>query len=87
MNISDLFVVAMGLITVFVVLILIIALCYLLSLISRSHKENEAVAAPVPESDNAISNRGELDAAVSAAIAEYSETDASAIRILSMKKI
>ena len=49
------FVVVMGLVTVFVVLILIIGLCWL--------------------------------AAVSAAIAEASGTDASAIRILSVKKL
>lgn len=83
---QDWFVVVMGLCTVFIVLILIIGLCYLLALACRgSEKKTEESAAPV--SDTAIPNRAELAAAVSAAIAEYSGTDASAIRILSIKKL
>ena len=80
------FVVVMGLVTVFVVLILIIGLCYLLALICRE-KEQQPEAVPAPVSNETIPNRAELVAAVSAAIAEYSGTDASAIRILSIKKI
>ena len=82
------FVVIMGIGTVFAVLILIIGLCWLVGLLSRSRKEEpKAEAAPAPAAPTAIANRAELSAAVAAAIAEYSGTEASAIRILSIKKI
>lgn len=80
------FVVVMGIVTVFLVLGLIIALCYVLGLICRSKKEDqepETVSTPAA----AIENRSELAAAVSAAIAEYSGSDAPAFRIVSIKKI
>ena len=80
------FVVVMGISTVFVVLILIIGLCYLLALACKE-KESKAEAVANSVSEEAIPNRAEFVAAVSAAIAEYSGTDASAIRILSIKKI
>lgn len=81
------FVVVMGIGTVFAVLILIIALCWLLGLACRgtAKKEEPQAAATAPES--AIPNRAEFLAAVSAAIAEASGTDAAAIRILSVKKL
>lgn len=82
------FVVVMGIGTVFVVLVLIIALCYLLGLICRAGtKEDQAAQSPVSDAPAAIPNRAELAAAIAAAVAEYSGTDASAIRILSIKKI
>ncbi len=83
------FVVVMGMGTVFVVLILIIALCYLLGLACRAGAKEEKSAAQVPASTapTAIPNRAELAAAIAAAVAEYSGTDASAIRILSIKKL
>ena len=80
------FVVVMGLGTVFVALILIIGLCWLMGLLLRDRKGAEKVEAQ-PAAPAAISNRGELVAAIAAAVAEYSGTDASAIRILSIKKI
>ncbi len=80
------FVVVMGVVTVFVVLVLIIGLCYLLALACKE-KEVKNETAPAPVSNETIPNRAELVAAVSVAIAEYSGTDASAIRILSIKKI
>lgn len=83
---QDWFVVVMGLCTVFIVLILIIGLCYLLALVCKG-KETKAEEAAVPVSDTTIPNRAELVAAVSAAIAEYSGTDMSAIRVLSIKKL
>ena len=80
------FVVVMGIVTVFAVLVLIIGLCYILGLICRSKKaEKEQEAVPAPAST--IVYRGELAAAVSAAIAEYSGSDAPAFRIVSIKKI
>lgn len=82
------FVVVMGIGTVFAVLILIIALCWLLGLACKGtakKEEPQVAAATAPES--AIPNRAEFLAAVSAAIAEASGTDAAAIRILSVKKL
>lgn len=84
------FVVVMGLCTVFVVLTLIILLCMLLAKICQMGGKKEDVvpapaAAPAPAST--IPNRAEFVAAVSAAIAEASGTDASAIRIVSIKKL
>ena len=80
------FVILMGVATVFIALVLIIGLCYLLALLCKEKEpKNETASAPV--SQETIPNRAEFVAAVSAAIAEYSGTDASAIRILSIKKI
>ena len=83
------FVVVMGIATVFVVLVLIIALCYLLGLVCRTGKKEDAPvpATTVPAAPAAIPNRAELAAAIAAAVAEHSGTDASAIRILSIKKL
>ena len=78
------FVVVMGVGTVFVVLVLIIGLCYLLGLICR---ERKAVTAAPAKVETAIPNRAELVAVLSAAVAEYSGTDASALRIVSIKKL
>ena len=79
-------VIVMGIGTVFVVLTLIIALCYLLGMLCRDRKE-EAQPTPAARTETEIPNRAELVAALSAAIAEYSGTDASAFRIVSIKKI
>ena len=84
------FVVVMGLCTVFVVLILIIVLCWLLGLVCKALGKKETAEAPkvAPALDDAsIPNRPQFVAAVSAAIAEASGTDASALRILSIKKL
>ncbi len=80
------FVVVMGIVTVFVVLTLIIALCYLLGMLCRDRKE-ETQPEPTAHAEAQIPNRAELVAALSVAIAEYSGTDASALRIVSIKKI
>lgn len=89
MQINNLFVVAMGLGTVFVVLTLIIVLCYLLGKLCNigDKKAETAEAAPAPADSTAIANPAELAAAVAVAIAEYSNTDAAALRILSIKKV
>lgn len=82
------FVVVMGLATVFVVLTLIIVLCKLLGVICQSLTKKSAPEKEESHVDEtAIPNRAEFVAAVSAAIAEASGTDASAIRILSVKKL
>ena len=83
-------VVVMGLGTGFVVRSLIIGLGWLLGLACRGgskEEELQAAAAAAPAQESSIPNRAEFLAAVSAAIAEASGTDASAIRILSVKKL
>lgn len=82
------FVVVMGLGVVFAVLVLIIGMCWLVGLLCREKKETQDAPAPTaPAAPAAIANRGALAAAVAAAVAEYSGTEASAIRIVSIKKI
>lgn len=90
---SNLFVVLMGISTVFFGLICIIFLSSIMSKVMMSMGKNEAAAAPVaaaaaPAAQNtAIPNRQAMIAAIAAAIAEDLGTDASGIRILSVKKI
>ena len=83
------FVVVMGIGAVFAVLILIIGMCWLIGLLCREKKpaETAAPAPTVPVAPATIANRGELAAAIAAAVSEFSGTDASAIRIVSIKKI
>lgn len=86
-----LYVVLMGLGVVFTGLICIIIICSIMSRICRifekkSDKEPSAVSNSF-ESNDKIENRGELVAAISAAIAEEEGKDISSIRILSLKKI
>ena len=77
MDYSSVFVVLMGMGTVFFGLICLIVLT---SIMGRILGREAAPAAPEP-------NRQELVAAVSAAIAEELGTDITGIRILSMKKV
>ena len=88
-EVSNLFVVCLGIGVVFLGLICIVILCKILSAIvnlgQNKIKTQPTVAtatAPKP-----IENRQEIIAAVSAAVAEELGTDISAIRILSFKKI
>ena len=94
------FVVAMGMCTVFVGLVVLIVLCNLLgricSILEKVEQKMEPVqqaataAAPVTAAapaDGGIVNRQEFIAAVSAVIAEEMGTDVSAIRVLSVKKV
>lgn len=94
MEISNSFVVVLGVSVVFLGLICIIVLCKILSAICQlSEKKNSgatkgaAVANATPVVSQPIENRQELIAAISAALAEELGTDVSAIRILSFKKI
>ena len=90
-EISNLFVVVMGLVTVFVGLICIILLCYLMSYVVRQIDKKKpaapAVEEPAAAAPQAIENRGELVAAISAAVAEELGKDVSGIRILSIKRL
>lgn len=83
------FVVCMGLGTVFVGLICIILICKIMSLFFAGKKEKQTEIKPQvkPASGENPENREEIIAAVSAAVAEFSGTDANAIRVLSFKKL
>ena len=82
---SNLFVLCLGLGTVFFGLICIIFICKIMSAVLAGLSKKPTVAAPAAPA--AIPNRQEFIAAVSAAIAEEMGTDVSKIRILSVKKI
>lgn len=91
---ENLFVVVMGVGTVFIGLICIILLCKIIGLLGKTSNKNtdaaNAVAAASAANTTAalpIQNKQEIIAAVSAVIAEELGTDISAIRILSFKKI
>ena len=91
-EISNAFVVVLGIGTVFVGLICIIILCKIVGLFCGSAKKGEntpavSTANTAPTANQPIQNKQEIIAAVSAAVAEELGTDVSAIRILSFKKI
>ncbi|MBO5321322.1 MAG: OadG family protein [Clostridia bacterium] len=89
-EISNLFVVGLGIGVVFVGLICIVILCKIVSafcMIGQKDKPKDTPPAPVVATNEPIQNRQEIIAAVSAAIAEELGTDISAIRILSFKKL
>ncbi len=98
-EISNVFVVLMGVGTVFVGLICIVILCMVVGLFCRlGEKKGKAEQAPVQNVQAPVSTanaaadlspekRREMIAAVSAALAEEMGTDISAIRIHSFKKI
>ena len=88
-DVSNSFVILMGIGTVFFGLICIVVLSYVMSALCRG-KANAPVAAAttaVPAAVESIPNRQAMIAAISAAIAEDLGTDLSGIRILSVKKI
>ena len=83
MDYSSAFVCLMGMGTVFFGLICIVALCYAMSAVCRRTERRKTAHAVQAETGD----RGELVAAVSAALAEELGTDISGIRILSLKKL
>lgn len=94
MELSNTFVILMGLGTVFFGLICIILLCYIMSYFVQKIAKPTPAQAPAPATTVApapakstIANRQEFIAAVSAVIAEELGTDVSAIRILSVKEL
>ena len=89
MTIFDhLFVILLGVVTVFVGLACIIGLCLLMNyLFDRLNAKEVKPTAPAVSSAQDIPNRQELVAAVAAAVAEELGTSVSAIRILSLKKL
>ena len=88
---SNLFIVGMGVGTVFLGLVCIVLLCLIMSAICRVAERkpdtSAATAAAPVAAEKPIENRQEIIAAVSAALAEEMGTDISAIRIHSFKKI
>ena len=89
MDYSSVFVVLMGMGTVFFGLICLIVLTNIMGRIlgREAAPAAAAPAAPVAAAPAVEPNRQELVAAVSAAIAEELGTDITGIRILSMKKV
>jgi len=90
MDYSSVFVVLMGMGTVFFGLICLIVLTTIMGRIigqKAAPAVSAAPAAPVAAPAAVEPNRQELVAAVSAAIAEELGTDITGIRILSLKKI
>lgn len=89
MEYSNLFVCLMGMGTVFVGLTCLVFLVNAMGAVLRKNQKAEAapaVPAPAqPQMDNA--KKGELMAAIAAAIAEDMGTDISAVRIVSIKKV
>lgn len=90
-NISNGFVIAMGLGVVFVGLICIVLLCVVMSWFCKERnteaKTTESVPAPNVAPNEPIANKQELIAGICAVIAEELGTDVSGIRILSFKKL
>ena len=86
---SNLFVVLMGVGTVFFGLICLILLVWAMGYLFRGVDEPAAgaVVIPQPAAQRQIANGGELLAAISAAIAEELGANADAIRIVSIKKL
>ena len=85
-QISNAFVVLMGIGTVFVGLILIILFCKIIGFFCTLGKK-EPAPAPAAPAESRIENRGEMIAAVSAALAEELGTEVEALRIHSFKKL
>ncbi|MBE7043606.1 MAG: hypothetical protein E7399_09005 [Ruminococcaceae bacterium] len=91
MEISNGFVVVMGLGVVFFGLICIVVLCSLMSLILKERgQKKEVPASPVaapPVQVAPIANKQEIIAGVCAVIAEELGTDVTSIKVLSFKQI
>lgn len=89
MEYSNLFVCLMGMGTVFVGLACLVLLVNAMgAVLKKKQKAETASSAPAPvqsQMDNA--KKGELMAAIAAAIAEDMGTDISAVRIVSIKKV
>ena len=84
---SDLFVVLLGLGTVFAGLLCIILLISVMSWLCSRTAPKAAAPAPAAVNGGSSGVTPAMIAAVSAAIAEDMGTDVSAIRIVSMKKV
>jgi len=87
---SNLFVCAMGIGTVFAGLIALVIICKLLSLVCKVVPGNSTPSAPAapkaPSQGGNIANKGEIVAAACAAIAEELGEDVKNIKVVSFKK-
>lgn len=81
------FVVVMGVGTVFIGLICIIAICAIMGLIFRNQDKKQVIPVSPKAVPELTENRQEILAAVCAAVAEELGTDVSALRVISFKKI
>lgn len=89
-EVSNAFVVCMGVGTVFLGLVLIIVICKTVGLFCNIFVKTEKPKTPdIPKISNELSGskRQEIIAAVTAACAEEMGTDVSAIRVVSFKKL
>lgn len=95
-NVSNLFVILLGMGTVFVGLICIVFLCKLMSfLVGRMESDDVQEAAPAPapapapvqNTASPIANRQEIIAAACAVIAEETGNDVKNIRVVSFKRV
>lgn len=92
-ELSNVFVVIMGLATVFIGLICIIILCEVMGAICKALIKDEKkdtpsqVLSPVSSASASIENKQELVAASCAVIAEEIGCDAKNIRVLSFKRV
>ena len=86
MDYSSAFVCLMGMGTVFFGLICLILLTTILGRVCGNKQKVSEAIAPVPAGASEP-NRGELAAAISAAVAEELGADITGIRILSIKKV
>ena len=87
MEYSNLFVVLMGICTVFIGLICIIAIVSIMGAMCRKAAKPAPAAQALPDTVPQQGTSPEMIAALAAAIAEDLGTDISAIRITSIKKI
>lgn len=90
---SNLFVCAMGIGTVFVGLIALVFICYLISFVCKlvdksmpASDPGKAPAAAAPVASGEIANKGEIVAAACAAIAEELGEDVKNIKVVSFRK-
>lgn len=93
-NISPVFVLVLGMVTVFFGLICLIVLTNIMSAVLKDKKADEAApaaapakAAPVVQNDCPIADRKLFDAVVAAAIATYMGNAPEGLRIRSIKKV
>lgn len=85
---SSLFVIALGLSTVFAGLIILIFVCKIMSFFcTKFGAGKKAAVATAPKTPAVIPNKPELVAAIGVAIAEDLGEDVSAIRIKSIRQI
>ena len=87
MEISTGAVIGIGIGTVFICLLCLVIICYLMSAVVKLFKKEEKEVVTQNNTPASIPNKGEMVAAIAAAIAEDLGTDVKGIRIKSIKRI